>query len=44
MAQIESKLYLPGEISCEEWLGALRHKIVLDGSTAWVVEPADPLP
>ncbi|MBR7138090.1 MAG: prolyl oligopeptidase family serine peptidase [Lentisphaeria bacterium] len=44
MAQIESKLYLPGEISCEEWLGALRHKIVLDGTTAWVVEPADPLP
>ena len=40
----ESALYLPGEISSEEWLGAIRHKIVLNGSTAWVVEPADPLP
>lgn len=44
MAMFESALYLPGEISSEEWLGAIRHKIVLDGSTAWVVEPADPLP
>lgn len=44
MAMFESALYLPGEISSEEWLGAIRHKIVLNGSTAWVVEPADPLP
>lgn len=44
MATEKSVLYLPGEISCEEWLGALRHKVVLEGSTAWVVEPAEPLP
>ena len=44
MAELKSALYLPGEVSSEEWLGALRHKIMLNGNVAWVVEPADPLP
>lgn len=40
----KSSLYLPGEVSSEEWLGAIRHKLIFQGCTAWVVEPADPLP
>ena len=44
MSAFKSALYLPGEVSCEEWLGSLRHKVMLNGNIAWVVEPADPLP
>ena len=44
MATQKSALYLPGEISSEEWLGAIRHKIMINGNIAWVVEPSDPLP
>ena len=44
MSAFKSALYLPGEVSSEEWLGALRHKVMLDGNVAWVVEPAEPLP
>lgn len=44
MSSFKSALYLPGEVSSDEWLGALRHKIMINGNVAWVVEPADPLP
>ena len=44
MSAFKSALYLPGEVSGEEWLGSLRHKVMLDGNIAWVVEPAEPLP
>lgn len=34
-----NNLYLPGEVSSEPWMGGIRHKIIFEGYTAWVVEP-----
>lgn len=39
---MKSELCLPGEISCDSWMGGIRHQIISDGYTAWVVEPTFP--
>lgn len=36
-------LNLPSEISRDSWMGGIRHKFLLLGQEAWIVEPPEPL-
>ena len=36
-------LQLPEEISQDSWMGGIRHKFMLQGHEAWIVEPPEPL-
>jgi len=40
---MEAKLHFSDEISCDQWQGGLRHKFKLNGCTAQIVEPPEPL-
>jgi putative heme-binding domain-containing protein len=42
-ARVRADLAFPGE-TIDLWHGAKRHRFQFEGRTAWVVEPADPLP
>ena len=40
---MEARLKFDTEISCDQWQGGLRHKFDLNGHTAQIVEPPEPL-
>ena len=40
---MEAQLQFAEEISCDQWQGGLRHKFNLNGFTAQIVEPPEPL-